>query len=291
MKPAGNPWMKFYPSDWRADAMLRLCSIGARGLWAEMMCLMHDAVPYGSLLVNGRRIDKKQLAGLAAISERECTALLIELEANGVFSRDDDGTIYSRRMRRDAAKAVKDKENGKLGGNPSVKAGVNPPVNGGVKAQKPEARDQKDSEATASGAEAPPDPAIPEREYFERGREVLGSKAGAMIANLLKAKGGNVALARAAVEQASQKQSPTEYVAAICRGPPISAKPLTEFQRKQQETNDVRAQLRNLANGGGSGGSSDRFLPADHGERSEGLRGGPGSVVLAIPGAPGRGGG
>lgn len=77
---------------------------------------------------------------------------------------------------------------------------------------------QKDSEANASGAEAPPDPAIPERDYFIRGREVLGSKSGAMIANLLKAKGRNVALARAALEEASQKQSPVEYVAAICRG-------------------------------------------------------------------------
>lgn len=81
------------------------------------------------------------------------------------------------------------------------------------------------SEAKASGAEAPPDPAIPEREYFLRGREVLGKGAGALIANLLKAKGKNVALARAALEQASQKQNPTEFVAAVCRGPPISEGP------------------------------------------------------------------
>ena len=119
--------------------MLRLCSIGARGLWAEMMCLMHEAERYGSLLVNGRRIDKKQLAGLAGVSEKECTALLIELEGNGVFSRDEDGTIYSRRMRRDFEKAIKDKENGKGGGNPKLKGWVNPPDNGGDKAHMPEA--------------------------------------------------------------------------------------------------------------------------------------------------------
>jgi 5-methylcytosine-specific restriction endonuclease McrA len=105
MKAAANPWMKFYPADWRADAMLRLCSIAARGLWAEMMCIMHAATPYGSLLVNERRIDKRQLAGLAGVSEKECCALLFELEGNGVFSRDEDGTIYSRRMRRDHERA------------------------------------------------------------------------------------------------------------------------------------------------------------------------------------------
>lgn len=149
---------------------------------------------------------------------------------------------------------------------------------------------EKDSEANASGADAPPDPAIPEREYFMRGREVLGNKSGAMIANLLKAKGKNVALARAALEEASQKQSPIEYVAAICRGPPATGKPLTEFQRKQQETNDVRAQLRNYANGGGSGRDLDRLLPGDSGQRSENLRGGAGQVVLQIPRASGSGG-
>jgi hypothetical protein len=81
------------------------------------------------------------------------------------------------------------------------------------------------SEANASGADAPPDPAIPEREYFLRGREVLGKGAGAMIANLLKAKGKNVPLARAALEQASTKQNPMEFVAAICRGPSMSHGP------------------------------------------------------------------
>ncbi len=151
MKPARNPWMKFYPADWRSDAMLRLCSIAARGLWAEMMCIMHDAERYGSLLVNGRRIDKKQLAGLAGTSEKECVQLLLELEGNGVFSRDDDGTIYSRRMRRDFDKAIKDKENGRGGGNPRLKGGVNPQDNGEDKAQKPEARIDRIGSAGAGG--------------------------------------------------------------------------------------------------------------------------------------------
>lgn len=97
--------MKFYPSDWRADPALRSCTISARGLWIEMMCIMHEAKPYGSLLIKGQRIDKKRLAALCGIQERECVVLLLELEGFGVFERDEDGTIYSRRMRRDNAKA------------------------------------------------------------------------------------------------------------------------------------------------------------------------------------------
>jgi hypothetical protein len=97
--------MKFYPADWRSDPALRSCTIAARGLWIEMMAIMHEAEPYGSLLVKGKRVDKKQLAALAGVPERECTVLLLELEGMGVFGRDPDGTIYSRRMRRDYARA------------------------------------------------------------------------------------------------------------------------------------------------------------------------------------------
>jgi len=55
----------------------------------------------------------------------------------------------------------------------------------------------------------------PEVELFRRGKAVLGSSAGGLIKNLLKAKGGKVALARAAIEQASTKQDPREFIGRI----------------------------------------------------------------------------
>ncbi len=146
-----TPWLKFYPSDWRADPALRVCSIAARGLWMEMLCVMHEAEPRGTLRVNGKPLNDRQLAGLAGCSEIE--ALLSELEDAGVFSRDEAGTIFSRRMMRDEAKAEEDKANGKRGGNPSITRGVNPPVKGRDKAQKPEAINQtKDAIASKTRA-------------------------------------------------------------------------------------------------------------------------------------------
>ncbi|WP_429041404.1 hypothetical protein [Bradyrhizobium elkanii] len=156
-----KPWFKFYPQDWRGDAKLRMCSIAARGLWAEMLCVMHEADPYGHLIIGGKPVSTKQMASLAGIPLAECTKLMVELEMAGVYSRSADGkTIHSRRMVRDKAKADLDRKNGKGGGNPKLKdqdnGGVNPPDKGEDKAQIPEAR--KHSEASASGASAPDDP-------------------------------------------------------------------------------------------------------------------------------------
>ncbi|MEH2513464.1 hypothetical protein V1291_004818 [Nitrobacteraceae bacterium AZCC 1564] len=139
------------------------------------------------------------------------------------------------------------------------------------------------------------DPSIAERDYFIRGKALLGKNAGGLLAKLKAAKGGNVALARAALETASTKENPKEYIGGVLRaeaqGAAQGAKPLTEFQRKQAETNDVRANLKELANGGASCGAADRLLSGDPGERSEGLCGGPGEDVLALPGGAGGGGG
>ena len=142
-----QPWLKFYSSDWRGDVTLGPCSLAARGLWMEMLCIMSEAEPRGSLMKGGRSYTTKQLAALARSTVDEVEGLLAELEAEGVFSRDGDGTIYSRRMRRDIEKEAKDKANGRLGGNPGLKpreyAGVNPSDKDEDKAQKPEARNQK----------------------------------------------------------------------------------------------------------------------------------------------------
>jgi hypothetical protein len=145
--------MKFYPSDWRADPKLRMCSIGARGLWMEMICVMHEAEPYGFLVSNERSVTSRQLAALAGISQGECMKYLLELASAGVYSIDENKRIYSRRMVRDKAKADRDRENGKGGGNPKLKGSVKEGVNPLDKAQKPDTRSQrpeeKDSRASA----------------------------------------------------------------------------------------------------------------------------------------------
>jgi len=115
----GLRWSKFFWQDWQKDKPLQGCSLAARGLWMEILCLAHDAEPYGHLLLNGKSPTVKQLGSIFGnTSEREVTKLLAELEAAGIFSRMDDGTIYCRRMVRDKVATEFFRSKGKEGGNP-----------------------------------------------------------------------------------------------------------------------------------------------------------------------------
>lgn len=115
-----QPWMKFHPQDWRADEKLRLCSLAARGLWIEMLAIMHRSERYGQLLIAGIVPTDAQIAVQVGASVDEVAATLAELEQAGVFSRAATGAIYSRRMTRDHKKAKTARKNGLRGGNPTL---------------------------------------------------------------------------------------------------------------------------------------------------------------------------
>jgi len=122
--------------------------MAARGLWIEMIALMHEAVPYGHLFVSGHSPTDAQLAVLAGAPPDQVPDLLGELESAGVFSRTKEGVIYSRKMTRTAKKAAIARKNGKNGGNPSLRnqseitASDNQTPTKEDKPQKPDTRSQ-----------------------------------------------------------------------------------------------------------------------------------------------------
>lgn len=142
---------------------LRTCSLAARGLWIEMLCVMSEAEPRGYLLRRGRPVGMKELSVFAGTTVEIVERLVKELDQAGVFSRTPEGTIFSRRMVRDEENAARSRANGAKGGNPALKASVdekqrlteiqvNPKdlfeVAGDDKTQKPEARVQKEGNLT-----------------------------------------------------------------------------------------------------------------------------------------------
>jgi hypothetical protein len=116
-----RPSFQFYPSDWLRDTALRSCSTGARGLWIDMICYMHEGNPYGHLKVGNKVIHFSNLARMVGESEKLVEQWLNELFEAGVYDLSEDGSICSRRMIKDENLRNIRAAGGKLGGNPLLK--------------------------------------------------------------------------------------------------------------------------------------------------------------------------
>lgn len=115
------PAIQLYYRDWMSHPGLRMCSIAARGLFADMMCIMAEGTPYGYLKVGSKDILPPVLARRVGESLQDVERWLAELEEHDVFQRDDSGSIYSTRMvevervrQARAAGGVKSQENPKV---------------------------------------------------------------------------------------------------------------------------------------------------------------------------------
>ncbi|MDD3028820.1 MAG: hypothetical protein PHS57_00860 [Alphaproteobacteria bacterium] len=85
----------------------------------RLLCIAAKSSPTGFVAVAGRPCSSTDIARLSGVSEQEVELLLGELSRNGVFSRDAQGRIYSRRMVRDNKKRFKLRQNGAKGGQTS----------------------------------------------------------------------------------------------------------------------------------------------------------------------------
>lgn len=115
-----RPALTFYPKEWIWDIELRQCSPAARGLWIDLMCIMHDGVPYGHLTAPDDLVLR-----MIGMGREEYAALLSELEevrlsGKSVAYRSAEGLLFSKRMVLDEEDRIRRKENGRTGGNPRL---------------------------------------------------------------------------------------------------------------------------------------------------------------------------
>jgi hypothetical protein len=130
-----RPSFQFYPSDWLRDTALRSCSTGARGLWIDMICFMHEGKPYGHLKVGDKVILPSNLARMVGETLEVVEGWLSELSTAGVYELTDENVIYSKRMIRDENLRQIRAAGGFKGGNPVLiqQSKVNDKVNHEVK--------------------------------------------------------------------------------------------------------------------------------------------------------------
>ncbi len=134
-KNAGKaPAFQFYVNDWLSDPELRSCTVSTRGVFIDLMCLMHKSEVYGKLLINGIKPEDKQVRLLLRIHPKTYQRAVNELLSYGVLKTDPQGVYCNSRMIKDKALSDIARENGKKGGNPSLmEKRVNPQDNPGDK--------------------------------------------------------------------------------------------------------------------------------------------------------------
>lgn len=107
-------YIVFFPSDWLSDVQLHQCSAEARGVWMDMLCIMAKSARYGYLVNgDGNPFSLEQLAHVIRLSKNRLQVVLSELEREGIFQRDSQGFIFSKRLVRDADKIMARKEAGR----------------------------------------------------------------------------------------------------------------------------------------------------------------------------------
>lgn len=231
-----EPFIKFWKSNWQSDMGLRRCSLAARGLWLELLLIMHDADERGYLAENGVALTVADIAKLVSSHAKTVDKMLLELRSKGVYSEDERGIIFSRKMVKDHAKALQDQQNGRKGGNPSLLQGVNPPPNPPDKGrdklivQSPEARGKKDSPVTVEGVPArePAEAGTLTRQlYFETGGRLLAQAGEAdpdrALEALLKHHHEKLAWAWAVIELLGKSRDKVAYWKPIRAGLTIEA--------------------------------------------------------------------
>lgn len=128
MAKSKDSYIQFFPNDWMSDTELRLLPIEARGLWIDLLCIMHQSESGYRLeyFADGlaKPIDAKRLSLLANTSEEICEVLLRQILSASVASKDDDGFIFSRRLKRDRDLRKVRSEAGRKGAKVTNKGGA-----------------------------------------------------------------------------------------------------------------------------------------------------------------------
>lgn len=113
------PALQFYPGDWKKDAGVQALSFEDRGIWFEILLLMHESEHRGKLLLNGKPMSEDALARVIGVDKHILTTTLSTLLTYGVASIDEEnGALICRRMVRDESVRQEKIRAGKMGGNP-----------------------------------------------------------------------------------------------------------------------------------------------------------------------------
>ena len=92
------PSIQFYPADWRKDPGVQALDYFEKGVWLELLFIMFESKNRGFLEINGQKIETKMLAKMLGLTAKKTQKILNTLAYFDVYSVNENGVIYSRRM-------------------------------------------------------------------------------------------------------------------------------------------------------------------------------------------------
>ncbi len=93
----------------------------AQGVTTNLMCMMMEGDPYGTLMIDGVRYDVSILSKMLKLPENKLMSILDEIVQIGKDIKiDTNGLVYSEHMIKDAEISEKRKAIGAMGGNPAL---------------------------------------------------------------------------------------------------------------------------------------------------------------------------
>lgn len=104
------PAFQFYPGDWMKDPDLRRCSLAARGVWVDMLCLMFECEQRGVLATGGSPWSRTDVAQAVGGNGDVTLRCIDELVAKGVCKVREDGALYSKRQVEDEEKRAETRQ-------------------------------------------------------------------------------------------------------------------------------------------------------------------------------------
>jgi hypothetical protein len=173
------PAFQFYPADWRKDPSVQALSFNDRGVWFEILCIMHESSERGKLLLNGKPMPVEVLSRLLGLDKQALSRSLAKIIEMGVAKKDETGVLYSKRMVRDEEIRQIRHAAGVKGGNPALlKQKVKPP---GSKPANQTSEDEDEDEDLLLEGESEGKAEGPELIYAEYPRKVARKDAIAAI--------------------------------------------------------------------------------------------------------------
>ena len=121
MRKSKKESFAFYPADWMSDSRLRLCSVGARGLWIDILCLMYLSSERGYLVIEDTILDEQMIQKALAYDAKEFDDYFTELKRYNIIKKDEKNRYFCKTMVNAQQLSEKRTMSGKLGGNPNLK--------------------------------------------------------------------------------------------------------------------------------------------------------------------------